>query len=59
MIHVGAAPKTPADRAGVSSRIWRIVALVAAFHVLVGLLLFVFFSGIGLAGIGDPSCGGG
>jgi hypothetical protein len=43
----------------VSSRIWRIVALVAAFHVLVGLLLFVFLSGIGLAGIGDPSCGGG
>jgi hypothetical protein len=43
----------------VSSRIWRIVALVAAFHVLIGLIIFVFLTGIGLAGDGGPSCGGG
>jgi hypothetical protein len=58
MIHVGPAPEAPADRTGQWNRVWTIVALVAAVHVFIGLMLFVFFSGIGLASSG-PSCGGG
>lgn len=58
MIDVAAAPEAPADRSARAS-IWRIVAIVAAFHVLIGLIGFVFFSTMGLASDGVGSCGGG
>ena len=35
------------------------MAIVAAFHVLIGLIGFVFFSTMGLASDGVGSCGGG
>jgi len=59
VIHVGTAPDAPADRSVGSNRTWRIVALVAAFHVLIGLIGLLFFSTMGLAGNGVATCGGG
>jgi hypothetical protein len=59
LIHVGAVAEAPIDRPSGPSRIWRVVALVAAFHVLVGLIGFLFFSTMGLASDAVGSCGGG
>jgi hypothetical protein len=41
------------------SRFWRVVLMVAAFHVLIGLIGFVFFSTMAAANAGLGGCGGG
>jgi hypothetical protein len=42
-----------------ASRVWRVVALVAAAHVLVFLVAALLFSGIGLGNDALATCGGG
>jgi hypothetical protein len=42
-----------------ASRAWRVVALVAAAHVLVFLVAALLFSGIGLGNDALVTCGGG
>jgi hypothetical protein len=59
VIDAAAAAEMPASPPGRASSIWRIVAIVAAFHVAIGLIGFVFFSTMGLGSTGVGSCGGG
>jgi hypothetical protein len=57
-------PAIAADAAGTqapakrTSRVWRIVALVVAFQVLIVVLGIVLFSAMGLANDGPGGCGG-
>jgi hypothetical protein len=50
--------ETPAPRKK-ASRIWRIVAFVLAFQVLIVAIGIVLFSAMGLANDGPGGCGGG
>ena len=59
MIHAQMAPEVPALRPAWRARIWRIVALVAVVHVLVGVIGILFFTTMGLASSGVGSCGRG
>lgn len=57
MIDVAAPPEAPVPADG--SRVWRIVAMIVAFQVVIVLAGIFLFSGIGLANEGVGSCGGG
>lgn len=58
MIDTVTAPE-PTDVPAGPSRVWRIVAIVVAFQVLIVLAGIVFFSAMGLANDGVGGCGGG